>query len=94
MLAQSFLSLRLSAVLLREYFFFTKPLSDCRETNEQQPVRFENRCVPLNIFGWPEIEKGSAHLLHQKSPTGPDSLGHSVTHFTCAKCTNCVRDPK
>ncbi|KAL4729343.1 hypothetical protein ACLX1H_003759 [Fusarium chlamydosporum] len=55
---------------------------------------FKNRCVPLNIFGWPEISKGSANLLLEKAPSGSENLGNVVTHFTCAKCTNCIRGPK
>ncbi|KAF4965782.1 hypothetical protein FSARC_6453 [Fusarium sarcochroum] len=58
-------------------------------------AKFENdRCAPIKFFAWPETQKGWPDLFHQSSPDGPGKLGSVTTHFTCAKCTNCVRDPK
>ncbi|KAH7238853.1 hypothetical protein BKA59DRAFT_483261 [Fusarium tricinctum] len=51
------------------------------------------QCSPIKFFAWPETQKGWPDLFHQDAPQG-GKLGCVTTHFTCAKCTNCVRDPK
>ncbi|KAM0252278.1 hypothetical protein ACHAP5_001264 [Fusarium lateritium] len=51
------------------------------------------QCSPIKFFAWPETQKGWPDLFHQNAPQG-GKLGSVTTHFTCAKCTSCVRDPK
>ncbi|RYC77451.1 hypothetical protein BFJ63_vAg19675 [Fusarium oxysporum f. sp. narcissi] len=51
------------------------------------------QCSPIKFFAWPETQHGWPDLFHQDAPQG-GKLGSVSTHFTCAKCTNCVRDPK
>ncbi|KAF5026722.1 hypothetical protein F66182_1190 [Fusarium sp. NRRL 66182] len=52
------------------------------------------RCSPIKFVAWPETQSGWPDLFQQDSPDGAGKLGSVATHFTCARCTNCVRDPK
>ncbi|KAI5455688.1 hypothetical protein BGZ63DRAFT_397704 [Mariannaea sp. PMI_226] len=52
-----------------------------------------DRCAPMKIFAWPETESGWPDLFQRRVPGGDGFLGYVTTHFTCARCTSCIRDP-
>ncbi|KAF4452804.1 hypothetical protein F53441_4423 [Fusarium austroafricanum] len=54
----------------------------------------DDRCAPIKFVAWPETQHGWPDLFHQVTPGASTKLGAVTTHFTCAECTNCVRDPK
>ncbi|KAF4976113.1 hypothetical protein FZEAL_7183 [Fusarium zealandicum] len=67
---------------------FVEPGVICRMAT----LNGQSRCAPTKIFAWPETQSGWSDLFQQQVPGGEGQLGYETTHFTCTKCTNCVRD--
>ncbi|KAK7432664.1 hypothetical protein QQZ08_000874 [Neonectria magnoliae] len=67
---------------------FVEPGAICRMSG----LSSDDRCAPTKIFAWPETQSGWSDLLHEQTPGGEGILGYDTTHFTCAKCTNCIRE--
>ncbi|KAI8723702.1 hypothetical protein NCS52_00226800 [Fusarium sp. LHS14.1] len=69
---------------------FVEPGAICRMAT----LSAQDRCNPIEFFAWPETQNGWPDLFQRESPDGEGKLGYETTHFTCAECTNCVRNPQ
>ncbi|KAH6986694.1 hypothetical protein EDB80DRAFT_655692 [Ilyonectria destructans] len=69
---------------------FVEPGAICRLCYGD--VAYPNGCAPFKFFAWPETQGGWANLFHMEVPGGDSGLGYTTTHFTCAKCTACIRE--